>query len=183
MKNREQFKSSIYKKLERYNAKKITTRRMWFKLGTPLAACFILACVFFSGSILDIFATKDFNGITQSDDTKGFIPEIITFEIMPSSTDVAESERTYTDTVKIEKISNYIDSLRLSDFNGYIEEINNDGSIGVSYTITFTYIDSIKNVYVNFNDCLIMTNDSEWKKMEYDQAITLESLIKELTGE
>ncbi len=104
--------------------------------------------------------------ITKEDATK------IVITTLPES---ETYKRSYTDVDKIGKIIEYLNELSLK--KRFTE--NPDEYSGMTYIITISYKDGSQNVVYHFGNIFLRENDGNWKRMSYDKARKLESIIKD----
>ena len=70
--------------------------------------------------------------------------------------------------------TDYIHSLTLED----IDSVNLDNYDGLIYNISVEYDDGLVKVYSNLENKLFKVGNLEWKKVDYEQAVKLEQIIK-----
>lgn len=82
--------------------------------------------------------------------------------------------RHYTSKQSINLVIDYIHSLTLDD----IDSVNLDSYDGLIYNISVEYDDGSVKVYSNLENKLFKVGNLEWKKVDYEQAVKLEQIIK-----
>lgn len=83
--------------------------------------------------------------------------------------------RIYTDSQKISKITEYIDSLTLdTDFSENPNEYT-----GMTWVITYVYEDGTQITMYHFGNMFFMVNGGKWHHMPHEEAVVFGSLISE----
>jgi len=96
----------------------------------------------------------------------------ISVSTLPDSQNYA---RTYTSPDKLKAITDYIDSLHLSE--SFPE--NPDAYVGMTWVITYRYTDGTSLTMYHFGNMFFRVETGTWKRMTYEEANRFSDLISQ----
>ncbi len=185
MRDREEFKTLIEQKREKYYAMRAKRKKQLLAAVIPVAACVVLCCVLLSAPVSRLFSgikeTVEPENAPVSVESQTDVLSVDVFPLPFPEWEQNGLQRRlhYTNPQKMNELLSYFSQLTLSDSP---ESAENDPG-GTGYQVIVTYRNGTTLTYVHSRNQYLRINDGAWKGMQYEEAVQLEELLKRLPSD